>query len=95
MFCLHFFLGSICADVLKDLHELRPKDDGWKKFRRKKTKGPNPLAVRQKKPKWPGVDVATAVAGPADVATNNAKASRHRRRRKHSQATAAAREPDT
>eukprot|EP00775_Hariotina_reticulata_P012758 gene12758-12887_t len=78
------------TDALKDLHELRPKDDGWKKFRRKKTKGPNPLAVRQKKPKQPRSDATAGAAGPADVAADEAKAAKHRKRKKHSRATASA-----
>lgn len=37
--------------ALRDLPELRPRDEGYKKFRRKHAKGPNPLAVKKKQPK--------------------------------------------
>jgi U3 small nucleolar RNA-associated protein 23 len=42
-------LHELATEALHDLHELRPRDEGYKKFRRKHAKGPNPLAVKAKK----------------------------------------------
>lgn len=36
------------TEALRDLDELKQKDDSYKAFRRKKARGPNPLAVRKK-----------------------------------------------
>lgn len=58
--------------ALKDLPGLKPKDDSYKKFRRNKAKGPNPLSVKKKKLK--------ATGEPADA--SQTKASGKRRRRK-------------
>jgi U3 small nucleolar RNA-associated protein 23 len=82
------------TDALKDLAQLRPKDESYKKFRRKKTKGPNPLAIRKKKSMKVGReagsaggtlggDGAAAAAGVSgDAAAVAAAAVRKRKRRK-------------
>ncbi|GBF92380.1 hypothetical protein Rsub_05582 [Raphidocelis subcapitata] len=44
-------LHELRTEALHDLQELRPRDEGWKKFRQKRAKGPNPLAVQRKKKK--------------------------------------------
>eukprot|EP00878_Enallax_costatus_P023028 GHUV01024477.1.p1 GENE.GHUV01024477.1~~GHUV01024477.1.p1 ORF type:complete len:127 (+),score=56.53 GHUV01024477.1:319-699(+) len=77
------------TEALKDLAELRPRDEGWKKFRQKKVKGPNPLAVRKKKPKTctqqqQGSQQAAAVGEAAD-----GQAGRKRKRQKHKAADVA------
>jgi U3 small nucleolar RNA-associated protein 23 len=72
---------ELASEPLRDLAELRPKDESWKKFRRKKVKGPNPLAVRKKQPKQQqaaGGAAAAAAAGEGD-----AKAAARRKRKKH------------
>ncbi|KAF8069611.1 UTP23 [Scenedesmus sp. PABB004] len=53
---------------LRDLAELRPRDEGWKKFRRKRTKGPNPLAVKKKKQQAKPSKGAREAAAPAGAA---------------------------
>ncbi len=52
---------------LADLADLRPRDESWKKFRRKRTKGPNPLSVRKKQPKALAADAAAAATKAAQA----------------------------
>ncbi len=40
---------ELTSEALKELEELRPRDEGIKKFRRKGPKAPNPLAVKKKR----------------------------------------------
>jgi U3 small nucleolar RNA-associated protein 23 len=79
--------------ALKDLEELKPKDESWKKFKRKKTKGPNPLSVKKKQKKGPqpqhrpkGPDgsaaAAAAAGGGGDGASSEAAAAAKKRKRK-------------
>jgi U3 small nucleolar RNA-associated protein 23 len=79
--------------ALKDLEEIKPKDDSWKKFKRKKTKGPNPLSVKKKqkkggqqqqhRPKGTGGSAAAAAAsGGGDGASSEAAAAAKKRKRK-------------
>jgi U3 small nucleolar RNA-associated protein 23 len=42
-------LHELNTEALHDLHELQQKDEGFKKFRRKRARGPNPLAAKKKK----------------------------------------------
>ena len=73
------------TDALKDLAELRPKDESYKKFRRKKTKGANPLAVQKKKSKKKeraGGGAAGAVAGESEAAGGAAAAAARKRKKK-------------
>jgi hypothetical protein len=44
-------LHELGSEALRDLYTLRARDEGWKKFRQKKAKGPNPLAAKKKKTK--------------------------------------------
>jgi hypothetical protein len=77
---------------LKDLDELRPKDESYKAFRRKHAKGPNPLAVRKKAPKKSHKDAPAAAAaagqgegggdGAAAAAAAAAASKKKRKRRK-------------
>jgi rRNA-processing protein FCF1 len=41
-------LHELGTEALWDLHTLRARDEGWKKFRQKRAKGPNPLSVKAK-----------------------------------------------
>jgi U3 small nucleolar RNA-associated protein 23 len=74
------------TDALKDLEELRPKDESYKAFRRKHAKGPNPLSVRKKATKRPQQQQQL---GPAAAAAESAEAAaaakRSRKRRKQKQ----------
>lgn len=54
------------TDALKDLDELRPKDESYKAFRRKHAKGPNPLAVKKKKTAKKQQTPAAAAAAAAE-----------------------------
>jgi U3 small nucleolar RNA-associated protein 23 len=82
---------ELASEPLRDLAELRPKDESWKKFRRKKVKGPNPLAVRKKQTKQqqqqqqqqPGVSGAAAAVAGAAAGEGDAKAAAKRKRKKH------------
>lgn len=77
------------SEALKDLHELRPRDTGYKKFRRKFAKGPNPLAVKKKKEaKGGGVGGGAAAAAAGGGGGGGAEAAaaagaRKRKRKKH------------
>jgi len=42
-------LHELNSVELHDLHLLRQRDEGWKKFRQRKARGPNPLAIKKKK----------------------------------------------
>lgn len=66
---------ELASEQLRDLQQLRPKDDSWKKFRRRKTKGPNPLAVRKKQNKHAAGQTEAATTA-ADVGKTAAKRKR-------------------
>ncbi|WIA30019.1 hypothetical protein OEZ86_000116 [Tetradesmus obliquus] len=75
---------ELASEPLRDLAELRPKDESWKKFRRKKVKGPNPLAVRKKQGKQQQQQAAAGAAAAAAAAgEGDAKAAAKRKRKKH------------
>jgi hypothetical protein len=84
---------------LADLHELRPRDDARKAFRRKHAKAPNPLAVKKKKKKakpqqqpqqQPGRQHGASNAAAAAAAAAATAAKRKRRRKRAAEAGAGA-----
>jgi U3 small nucleolar RNA-associated protein 23 len=87
---------ELASEPLRDLAELRPKDESWKKFRRQKVKGPNPLAVRKKqtkqqqRPQQEGSGAAAAAA----AGEGDAKAAAKRKRKKHKQQQQQQQQPD-
>jgi U3 small nucleolar RNA-associated protein 23 len=76
------------TDALKDLHELRPKDESYKAFRRKHAKGPNPLSVKKKSSKRPHTVASASAAaegGNGQEESAAAAAKKRRKRRKQQQ----------
>jgi U3 small nucleolar RNA-associated protein 23 len=79
------------SEALRDLAELRPRDDSLKAFRRKHARGPNPLSVKKKqqKPKQAaaaGGRAAAAAAVPPAAADEDAAAAAKRQRRRKKRA---------
>jgi hypothetical protein len=79
------------SEALRDLAELRPRDEGWKKFRRKRVKGPNPLAVKKKKQQAPPASGSSGRAAQAqpggseaadDAAARDGSGGRRKRKRR-------------
>lgn len=81
------------TEALKDLNELRPRDEGYKKFRRRKIKGPNPLAVKKKRQKpstHAAAGQAAATTAAAREVTDGQPAGGKRKRKKRKEGTAPA-----
>eukprot|EP00879_Flechtneria_rotunda_P023854 GHRR01025263.1.p1 GENE.GHRR01025263.1~~GHRR01025263.1.p1 ORF type:complete len:239 (+),score=112.09 GHRR01025263.1:609-1325(+) len=72
------------SEALQDLSELRPKDDSWKKFKRKKVKGPNPLSIRKKQQRPGSHQQSTAAAArtAAPAQLDGKQAAKQRKRKK-------------